>query len=158
MKQVNINFSNKMFYTLVVMMVFVLGAIGVIAYGGSQPSVVGHSAGEIEGALVSGAVVAFNLASCPPGWSEYTSARDRTIIGSGSSYSRGATGGASTHILTIAEMPSHSHADQSWSQAYQGWSGVGMGAPYSTNTGSTGGSQPHNNMQPYIALLYCVKN
>lgn len=36
--------------------------------------------------------------------------RDRFIVGAGSSYSVGNTGGEATHTLTIAEMPRHKHA------------------------------------------------
>ena len=46
--QLNINVSNKMFYTFIAIGVIILLAWGVIAYGGSQPSVMGHSAGELD--------------------------------------------------------------------------------------------------------------
>ena len=36
--------------------------------------------------------------------------RDRFIVGAGSSYSVGATGGEATHTLTVEEMPSHNHS------------------------------------------------
>lgn len=36
--------------------------------------------------------------------------KDRFLIGAGGSYSAGATGGATTHTLTVAEMPSHNHS------------------------------------------------
>jgi len=103
--------------------------------------------------------MAFDLASCPSGWSEYASARDKTIIGSGSSYSRGATGGEASHTLNVAEMPSHSHSGRAMLGSY-GWcpkAGCGDYGPVGA-IGSEGGNQPHNNMQPYIALLYCRKN
>ena len=35
---------------------------------------------------------------------------DRFIVGAGSSYAVGATGGEATHKLTTAEMPSHTHS------------------------------------------------
>lgn len=35
------------------------------------------------GGTPSGAVMAFNLASCPTGWSEYTAGQGRAIIGAG---------------------------------------------------------------------------
>ncbi len=86
----------------------------------------------------------------------------------------GQTGGAETITLSEAQMPSHSH----------GWQGVvnpanddepadkfvaratGMGA-YTDNTNanvsmnqntlsSTGGNQPHNNMQPLIAINFII--
>ena len=47
-KKFQINFSNKLFYTLVTIGIFIAIGIGVYAYGGSQPNVVGHSAGELD--------------------------------------------------------------------------------------------------------------
>lgn len=35
--------------------------------------------------------------------------RDRFIVGAGSSYAVGSTGGEATHTLTVDEMPSHNH-------------------------------------------------
>lgn len=168
---------NRLLYTLLVLCVFIIMGVGVFivnAYGGTQPSVMGHSVGEIEGVcrtdgtgcpnfdtIPAGAVMSFDLTSCPSGWSEYTSARDRTIIGSGSSYSRGATGGASTHTLTIAEMPSHRHTNYDRGRYSHGdvqVAGSLVGVVSASYSSYEGGNQPHNNMQPYIALLYCVKN
>lgn len=88
-------------------------------------------------------------------------------IGAGSTYKIGSTGGEATHKLTVAEMPSHRH------QEYYYWSGSGsVGGNWKVNmvntgnggygtwthssgltdVGATGGDQPHNNMQPYIAV------
>lgn len=38
-----------------------------------------------------------------------TQLKDRFLLGAGSTYSSGATGGAATHKLSVAEMPSHAH-------------------------------------------------
>jgi len=124
--------------------------------------------GDAGASLPSGAVIAFDLAVCPAGWTEYVAARNRTIIGSGSSYALGATGGAATHTLTVNEMPSHRHGATRSNATYSGGGadmpiadpGTGDTSNTTVNTAimDTGGSQPHNNMQPYIALLYCRKN
>lgn len=39
----------------------------------------------------------------------WTQLKDRFLIGVGSTYASGATGGAATHKLTVAEMPAHAH-------------------------------------------------
>lgn len=182
MRKIFNNLSNRVHYTLLAMVFVIFLGIGIYALAPSINTSQGYHESEqisvsvsgvektlqeaiddksLGGNIPSGAVMAFNLASCPSGWSEYTSARDRTIIGSGSSYSCGATGGAKTHTLTIAEMPSHTHKQTSWGSGAPGNSrliGAGVTAIGAQTSSSTGGNQPHNNMQPYIALLYCVKN
>lgn len=89
----------------------------------------------------------------------------RVIVGAGTDtdlvtvYALGQWVGAKTHTLTIAEMPSHTHA------VGQGASGAGAitvpigpsrpnNAPY--QSGATGGDQPHNNMQPSLVLNYLI--
>lgn len=39
----------------------------------------------------------------------WTQLKDRFLLGAGSTYSNGATGGAATHTLTAAQMPKHAH-------------------------------------------------
>ena len=81
--------------------------------------------------------------------------KDTFLLGSGDVYEAGTTGGEATHTLTINEMPAHTHS------IYKGREAGGIGSGLTWSTGSTtnnagvnntGGSQPHNNMPPYLTV------
>ena len=79
----------------------------------------------------------------------------RFLLAASEEYSAGTTGGETEHLLTVAEMPSHSHSF-TFSQPQQSASGgSNMWAPRDvtyTSTHATGGNQPHNNMPPYLTV------
>ena len=80
------------------------------------------------------------------------------INSNSSSFSIGESAGEFNHTLTEAEMPAHVHT-QMGSQAIDYGGGPNTNAPQNNvvNTGSTGGDQPHNIMQPYLVLNCIVK-
>lgn len=89
----------------------------------------------------------------------------RVLVGAGTlndgtytrSFSVGAVGGSFEHKLTNPEMPLHSHtASKVFISSPQGAgydSGPGH-TPSTITTTSSGGDQPHNNMQPYVAVNF----
>jgi len=83
---------------------------------------------------------------------------DKFVLGAGSKYYVGQSGGEEMHKLTIAEMPRHSH---SYTKYDEGPNNTGDNDDFqgfiNANTSETGGDQPHNNMPPYYALAYIIK-
>lgn len=105
-------------------------------------------------------------------WSAY--AQGQVMVGNGTSdqaFTAGSTGGQSTHTLSSAEMPTHTHIDPGHTHNYEEASNAGStatvsgggGAFYYVNTStadsstsvnldSTGGGGAHNNLQPYVVV------
>lgn len=86
---------------------------------------------------------------------------DSFIVGAGNLYDLGTEGGETNHLLTVDEMPSHSHTYQppALNLDIEGPGVPDAGAtvlgPIS-NTGSSGGDEGHNNIPPYLALNVAV--
>lgn len=85
----------------------------------------------------------------------------------------GETGGSETVTLLVSEIPGHNHVAQAHSglstqtnPVGNAWSGSNvskqwLGAPDGSlmnpqALGIAGGGQPHNNMQPYLTLNFCI--
>jgi len=90
--------------------------------------------------------------------------RGRTAVGLGtgsglSPRSLGDSFGEETHVLTTGELASHSHT--TGNSAVLGTSAPppldALGPnPFTAFTGSTGSDDPHNNMQPSLAINYLI--
>lgn len=95
--------------------------------------------------------------------------RGRVPMGISSSHALASKGGEETHKLAEAELPPHKHAIRAGWQSqsasvrtddvvwYNGW-GMGSIAWYDSWSGAGDGckSQPHNNLQPYLAVNYVI--
>ena len=99
--------------------------------------------------------------------------QSRVPIHMGSGFILAETGGVETVTLTVQQIPAHSHpllASQNTAAAStptgnvtgqvgatQIYREVPPATPMSNlAVGSTGGSQPHSNLQPYLALNYII--
>jgi microcystin-dependent protein len=97
--------------------------------------------------------------------------------GFGNFYTMGQSGGEASHTLILQELPQHSHTLQASSAAASANSPANavpaqpsgdIGAVYGPPTtlkvpamasqaiGNTGGNQPHNNLQPYLVITFCI--
>ncbi len=84
--------------------------------------------------------------------------QDRFLLAAGSTYAAGGTGGSATHVLTVAEMPSHYHVIGTESGTvtkdtpYVAGATGGAGARGTSTTDNSGSGAAHNNMPPYLAV------
>jgi microcystin-dependent protein len=97
--------------------------------------------------------------------------RGRVPLHFGSSFTLGTTGGEQAHTVSVAEMPQHVHVmngsatnadvvsptDNVVAKSSQLYGPATQVTTLDPSTdGSAGGSQPHQNMQPYLALTFCI--
>ena len=173
-----------------------LGVTGVITNTATQPASTDSSTkvpttawvqsaitSTVNGTIPINGIIMWSGVSIPTNWAlcDGTSGtpdlRDRFIVGSGSSYVIGATGGANTVTLTTAEMPAHSHivTDPGHSHTYDksdaekatgndNFRGADTYTTTNTSTGftgitleNTGGGGAHENRPPYYALAFIMR-
>lgn len=125
------------------------------------------------GGVPSGVIVMWSgtVGNIPTGWALCNGSngtpdlRNRFIVGAGSSYGVGATGGSETVTLTVEQMPTHNHVASDYTlynfryepkSAYSDWQRV-MTGNLNNLTGYAGGSNPHENRPPYYALCFIMK-
>jgi len=100
--------------------------------------------------------------------------RSRVPIHVGPGFALGQSGGAESVTLTTSQIPAHSHVPQSFSTggnqntpAAGVWALSSAGSAYAANTAPTlpmstdacglaGGSQPHDNMVPFLAVNFIL--
>jgi microcystin-dependent protein len=85
----------------------------------------------------------------------------RSPIGVCDSLPLGTTTGEAEHLLSIDELPAHSHTVQPFAPAAAGGGGVyaysgGAGA-VPINSDACGGGLPHNNLHPVAAAYQCIE-
>lgn len=100
--------------------------------------------------------------------------RGRTPVGSNGNYPTGAVAGVENVTLTTQTMPQHNHLANGTTAAGTGhnpinnfYGSVASEALYASSSGpqvalnsgmlsSTGGAQPHPNMQPFSVINFCI--
>jgi microcystin-dependent protein len=99
--------------------------------------------------------------------------RARAPIHMGNGHTLGERGGEAAHTLTQSEMPQHLHmamaatsdADNAspannmlagFNNGYRAASGGSLTTLDPSTISNIGGSQPHENQQPYLTLTFCI--
>ena len=171
------NQQNIIIPTLIVILVLIL-VLFYLHFQNQKECFEGIAGTSFVSRVPKGTIVAYNKAEAPAGWaicngeSGTPDLRGKFILGFNPTNNPDPVrfvnnlfdkGGEERVKLSIDEMPSHTHTYE-----VPVWGGGNMGdnQPFgnnrgnnrlNTNTGSTGGNQPHNNMPPYYVLVYIIK-
>lgn len=124
---------------------------------------------QLDTAMPSGGIILWSgaVAAIPAGWYLCNGAngtpdlRDRFVVGAGSSYAVGDTGGEATHQLSAAEINitgANTWYGTKYCTSYSG-SGPGIDVAIGHPGGLIGGGgSAHENRPPYYALAYIMKS
>jgi len=106
-----------------------------------------------------------SIASIPSGWvlcngsASTPDLRDRFVVGAGTTYAVGNTGGEATHTLSVSELAIHSHhvliGTLDAASGSVKYSASGSNIDYTS--GNAGSGSAHENRPPYYALAYIMK-
>ena len=152
----------------------VTGALNLMGGKLEMPAGADFTIGGKSAVIPSGVIVMWSgsAENIPSGWvlcngkNGAPDLRDRFIVGAGGGYAVGATGGAATVTLTVAQMPSHTHdVKAKAADLVAAWKdhdyffdfSEHYNNPRTTTTTATGGNQPHENRPPYYALCFIMK-
>ena len=88
----------------------------------------------------------------------WTALTGRVLVGAGTDFAAGTTGGEKSHVLTVDEMPAHKHPSTTPNLLQNRVTDTG-GTDYGfitdgswTDSGSAGGGAAHENMPPYRSV------
>jgi microcystin-dependent protein len=101
--------------------------------------------------------------------------RGRAALHMGPNYTLGQRAGEESHTVSLLEMPAHTHALNGTSEPgteklpgnnllaknapANAWAPASAGslqAMHASTVGTVGGSQPHENRQPFLAVNFCI--
>jgi hypothetical protein len=146
-----------------------------------HPSGDKHFADFSAAGIISKTIIMWDRALLPTGWVECDGSngtpdlRDKFVIGAGSTYAQGATGGTNayggtydltiaTHIITTAELPEHGHT---WGESVPPMTGKGGGDAGALNsnvsygggtTNPTGGDGAHGHIYSTVTQAATDRN
>lgn len=105
-------------------------------------------------AVPAGAVLPFNVSSCPPGWTNFFRGERSFVVGSGVPQS------VTNHsILPVATQPILQRPQYQMLPESTTTLPVSVGSRFGaiTSTGNANSNSQKGNIPPYVALLYCEK-
>jgi microcystin-dependent protein len=96
--------------------------------------------------------------------------RGRVTVSASSTHPQGEAGGEESHALTLAELPAHTHrakanasngnsnspTENVWAANPNAYRASGSANMDPNAIAGAGGNQPHNTMQPYLAMNTCI--